>query len=258
MSYFFLGSVLPPLKLGSKPKLQFEELVVLLEDNMRPIDFKKIGKIRSFIDLTNVKRLLQKVSLDPRGNMTGKQLNEALTTKDNFPDYLYEYLAKYDQSADQMRHFSEVLVRFFREMEHTEKGFLSFYFNFEREWRLLMIGFRSKKLKCDLTKELQYEDFHDPIVAYLLAQKDSSQFEFPFEYYEFNEQLKQANDHPMEQYKVLAHYRFKRFLDRVQDQPFSVDYALGYFVQYILAQDWNRLNDQQGNEKLNRIVKELG
>ena len=258
MSYYFLGSVLPPLKLGMAPELHFEDLLVLLEENMSARDFKKIAKIRSFIDLQNVKYLLQKEPLDERGNMSEKELDQALVTREGLPEYLYEYLDDYEQTVDQIRHFSSVYVKFFREMEQKEKGFLSFYFNFEREWRLLMIGFRSKRIERDLSKELQYEDFQDPLVAHLLAQKDSPQFEFPFEYQDFDEQVKQAQDHPMDQYQALAKYRFNRLQNQVQDHPFSADYALGYFVQYMLVQDWNQLNNHQGNQKLNGIVKELG
>lgn len=256
MSYFFLGSALPSLNLASKPELQFDDLIALFKENLSACDFKKIEKIRSFIDLKNVKHILKKIPLDERGNMTEKELDQALITRDGLPHYLYEYLDKHEQVLDQIRHFSEVLIRFFQEMEKKEKGFLLFYFQFERQWRLLMIGFRSKNLQSDIVKELQYEDFHDPLVAYLLAQKDSPHFEFPFDYHDFDEKLNQVKARPMEQYELLAEYRFKRLLEEVQDSPFSVDYALAYFVQYMLVQDRNRLDEQQGNRKLNRIVKE--
>lgn len=258
MGYFFLGSVLPPLKLGTEPELGFEDLIVLLKDNLSRKDFKKVEKMRRFIDLKNVKHLLQKQPLDLRGNLTEKQLDEALVTRQGLPEYLYEHLDQYEETKDQIRHFSQVFVTFFREMEEEERGFLSFYFNFEREWRLLMIGFRSKKLSRDLASELQYEDFHDPLVAHLLAQKDSPQFEFPFEYQDFSEQVKQAQEGPLEQYQVLAHYRFNRLQEEVQDHPFQAAFALGYLVQLMLVEDWNQLNEHEGNQSLNAIVKELG
>ena len=257
MSYFFLGSVLPPLRLGVESELSFEDLVVLLQGNMPGSDYKKICKIRSYIDLQNVKSLLLKEPIDPRGNLTEKELDEAIACREGLPEHLYEYLEEYDEIADQIRHFSKVFVTFFKEMAKKEKGFLSFYFNFEREWRLLMIGFRSKKIKRDVTKELQYEDFHDPLVAHLLAQKDSPHFEFPFEYQDFDEKMKQVSG-PLDQYQTLAQYRFNRLSEEVQDQAFSVKYAVGYFVQFILAEDWNKLNEQKGNQQLNGIVKELG
>ena len=258
MGYFFLGSVLPPLKLGTEPELLFEDLIVLLKDNLSSSDYKKVEKIRRFIDLKNVKHLLQKRPLDVRGNLTEKELDEALVTRKGLPEYLYEHLEKYEQTSDQIRHFSQVFVTFFREMEKEEKGFLSFYFNFEREWRLLMIGFRSKKLNRDITGELQYEDFHDPLVAHLLAQKDSPHYEFPFEYQDFDEQIKKAKENPLDQYQILAEYRMSRLQEEVQDRPFMAAYALGYFVQFMLVEDWNQLNEQQGKEQLNAIVKELG
>ncbi len=256
MRYFFLASFLPPLCITSPAEVSFFGLLSLFKQNMSNADLKKIQVIRSFIDLKNVKRLLQKIPLDRRGNMNEKELDEAIVTREGFPPYLYEQLDRYDQVAEKVRHFSKVLADFFREMDTKKGGFLPFYFSFEREWRLLMIGFRSKKTNRNLAKELQYEDLHDPIVAYILAQKDHPQFEFPPDYRDLQDQLKQIGNRPMEQYKALATYRFNRWMGRMEKHPFSVDYILGYFVQFMLVEDWHSLSVERGCEKLNEAVGE--
>ena len=230
--------------------------MALFEENMSKRDLKKIQIIRSLVDLKNVKRLFQNIPLDKRGNMTEKELEEAIVTREGFPSYLYEHLDRYDQVTDKVGQFSRVFADFFREMESKKGGFLPFYFSFERKWRLLMIGFRSKKIKRDLAKELQYEDFRDPLVAYILAQKDHPQFEFPMDYRDLHDQLKEAESHPKKQYEALATYRFNKWRARMETRPFSIDYILGYFVQFMLIEDWQNLSRERGYQKLNEIVGE--
>ena len=260
MHYFFLSTALPPLKLGVSPRIDFQGLIALLEDNMTPKDFRKVETIRSFIDLKNVKRLLQERALDPRGSLTDEKLKEALQTKGELPSYLYEHLGRFDQVEDQVLHFSKVLVDFFFEATLKQSRFLSFYFSLERECRLLLVGLRSKKTTRDLNKELQYEEMDDPLVAYLLAQKDRPNFEFPSGYQDFGDQMKQAGENPMDQYKALAHYRFNQVMEKVQDHLFSVDHALGYLVLFMLVQDWDhlRVKQEEGGQHLDEIVEKLG
>jgi len=253
--YFFLGSVLPPLKIGRKPDLFFQDVLELFRVNMTRSDLEKIARIRQYIDLKNVWQLLKKQPLDSRGNFTEKELDEALLNREGLPEYLFEYFDGYEALEDQLRYFSKVFILFFKEMDENERGFLKFYFNFEREWRLILVGQRSKKLGLDPTKELQHEDFSDPLVAQIIAQKDASFFEFPYGYEELDEKLKEVKDDPKRQYEAMAVFRFDRIAERVQDAPFSIDYILGYFVQLMIIEDWNALSEMQGNQSLTEIVK---
>lgn len=256
--YFFLGSILPTLQFGSPTDWSFADLMTLYKVNLSKQGMKKVKVIRSYIDLKNVCQLLRKEPLDPRGNLSEKELDEALVNRQGLPSYLYDHLEAYETLEQQIRYFPTVLSTFFQEMRDKYRGFLRFYFNFERELRLILTGLRAKKLKVDVAKELLFEDPRDPFIAQILAQKDSPQFEFPFEYAMLDEVLKEASKDPMEQYKALATFRFQQIADEVQDQPFSLDYILGYLVQFMLVEDWNHLNEEQGNHRLNGIVKEVG
>ena len=253
--YFFLGSVLPPLKMGSKPDLPFENLMELFRENLKQKDLKKVTLIRLYIDLKNVRQLLMKQPLDPRGNLTEKELDEALLNRDGLPEYLFEYFDGYETEAEQIRNYSQVFIQFFKEMEKKEKGFLKFYFSFEREWRLILTGYRAKKLGADPTVELQHEDFTEPLVAQILAQKDAPFFEFPFGYEELDEKLKGIQMSPKEQYETMAAFRFHRLADKTQDHPFQIDYVLGYFVSQMIIEDWNALDEKQGNQSLTEITR---
>jgi len=90
--YYFLGSVLPSLKIGKKPDLLFEDLMELFRENLHESDLENVTLIRQYIDLKNVRQLLKKQPLDPRGNLTEKELDEALLNSAELPEYLFEYL----------------------------------------------------------------------------------------------------------------------------------------------------------------------
>ena len=62
----------------------------------------------------------------------------------------------------------------------------------------------------------------------------------------------------MEQYKAMATFRYQRIAEEIQDRPFSLEYALGYLVQFMLVEDWNALSENLGEQRLNGIVKDVG
>lgn len=248
MKHFFLGSLLPSLTIGGEPPIGFEELVALYRSNLTSADLEKVQAIRTLIDLKNVVQLLKNKPLDLRGNFTEKELDEALVNRVELPPYLFDAL----DEDEKLRNFSKVLIAYFNE-EH--EGFLKWYFAFEHEWRILIAGYRSKKLEVDPAEELQYEDFHDPLVAQILAQKDAPTFEFPFEYADLGDKLKGTEGKPDEQYEAMARYRFERVLEATQDQPFSIDYLLGYLIQLMIVEDRFALDEKRGSEGLNEIVK---
>lgn len=252
---FFLGSVLPPIKVGSEPGISFEELMLLFKDNMSQSDLEKVKAIRTFVDLKNVQALLKKEPIDHRGNLSEKELDEAIVNQQGLPEYLFEHLDRTDSVEEQLKNYSKVLIAYFKEMENKYRGFLKGYFRFEREWRILLAGYRSKKLGVDPAVELQHEDFHDTLVAQVMAQKDAPFFEFPFEYAELGEKMKEVQGKPKEQYDAMARFRFNRIGEQVQDHPFSLDYLLGYMVQLMVVEDAYQLDEKQGNETLSEIVK---
>ena len=252
---FFLGSILPPLKAGSEPGILFEDLLLLLKGNLSASSLEKVKALRSYIDLKNVEQLLKKGEIDPRGNYTEKELEESFVNQEGLPSYLFEHLEGSDQEDDQLRHFSKVYIRFFKEMAKKHRGFMKWYFNFEREWRILLAGYRAKKLGVDPATALQHEDVHDTLVAQILAQKDAPFFEFPFEYEELGESLKEVQGDPKAQYLEMAKYRFKKIEEKTLDAPFSEAYLLGFVIKLMIVEDVWALDVRQGHEKLQELVK---
>jgi len=234
-NYVFLGTVLPPLQFGQQLDFGFDALLEIYKMNMNRSDLEKVESIRRYIDLRNVLEHLKKNLLDHRGNLTEREIDEALLSREGLPSYLYDYLDEHETVEEQIQHFSKVFMQFFNGSQQKKGSFLEFLFSFEREWRLLMVGYRAKELNLDIAKELQHEDFHDPFVMQILAQKDSPYFEFPFEYSELGDGLKDLQKDPMEHYDFMAEFRFDQIEERIQNVPFSVDYALGYLVQFMIV-----------------------
>lgn len=245
-NYYYLAASLPPLDFPCVPDISFVEIKSALRLNLSKSDLKKVETLRLFVDLNNIRPLLLEEEIDPRGNLSEKELDEALLVKDFLPEYVFDFLDKYDSLQEKLRHFSEITCRFFQEEQPKQKGFLEKFLTFEREWRLVILALRSKVTKRDVVKELQFEDFTDPLVSQILAQKDAEQYEPPSEYKELKEKYIAAGKDPYLQSKMLAEYRFSKIDEFVEDGLFSMDAILAYLAQLMIVEYWNELDERRG------------
>ena len=253
--YFFLSSILPPLRFGNEPEMAFDEVCTLYHQNLKASDWQKVCTLRKTIDLKNVQALLRKQKIDPRGLLSEKELDEAIINQEWLTEPLYDLLNGSDSRNDQLRHFSKVILAYYSEEEKRQKGFLSWYFRFQKEWKILLTAYRAKKLGRDLLPEIQHADFQDPIVAEILAQKEAQAFEFPYEYEALKEVIKAAQGDPQKEYEAMASYQLDRLREEVEDRPFSLDYLLSYLLQLQIVEEGIELDEQLGKEKLREIVK---
>jgi len=248
--YFFLSAMLPPLQVKAASPIHFEELLSLLMENLSRSDLKQVTLLRSEIDVKNFPKLFAKKELDCRGNCNEKELDEAFVNQEGFPPFLFEAL----EAKDAGQAFPVTLLLFFREMERISDGFLKEYFRFEREWRLLIAAFRAKRSELPLEESLIRGSSDDPLLSYILAQKDSTTFDFPFEYRELGQQVKEAQKDPSKEYQAIGNYRFEWIEERIKDAPFSLDYLLGYLVQLMIIEDTDALNKLEGNKRLDEMM----
>ena len=244
--YFFLAPSLPPIELGKKPELSFEELKERLRINLSKEDWEKARTFLLYIDISNIRSLLMEEPIDPRGYLTEKELDEALAIHNILPQYVFDYLDRYDHVVDKIRHFSAVLAKFFEEEIPRQTGFLQKYLMFEREWRLVLMAMRAKKLGRDFLTEFQFEDFSDPLVAQILAYKDADHYEPPPEYHDLKEKLDACGDDAWEKYKTFARWRFQRIEEMVARPLFSIDWILAYMAQLMIAEQWVELDESRG------------
>ena len=181
-SFYFLAPYLPSLDFPAMPDISVLELKEVLKLNLSSKDHKVVDELRLFVDISNIRPLLTEEEIDPRGALSEKELDEAILTKALLPEYVFDYFDKYQSLADRIKHFAELLSRFFQEASLGNNAFLKSYFQFERQWRLVLVALRAKAAGKDLVKELLFEDFSDPFVAHILAQKDATSYDPPVEF----------------------------------------------------------------------------
>lgn len=260
MSYYYLAASLIPIEFGDIPELSFLDLVEKYQMNLTSQDKKQLEIIRLFFDLENIKQLYTfrstPIHLDPKGNLSKKELKQALEEKDFFPDYVNDFLKQHEANKDAIFNFSSLISSYFIHEGKKASGFLKQYLEFERNWRLILTGFRAKKLKRNLYKEFVFEDLKDPVVSIIIAQKDSPYFETPSGYEELQEMLLTAKDRPMYQYRHLAEFRFRKIREMAMNKPFSIDYLLAYSLRTTILEDLRALDEVKGREILNSIVKD--
>ncbi len=254
--YYFLSSLLPPLILGEKPELPFHEFVVHCKENLDDDDMEQLRVIRRYMDIQNLRAFWRKRQLDSHGNYNAKELEEILTVEDQFPDYVFDFLHEYDTEEERLKHFSKLVSLFFQnEMENAE-GFLKRYLVFERDLRLILLGFRAKVLKRDVAVELQYEDPTDVLVAQILAQKDSEIYEPPSEYEHLKGLFLENVDNPLQLYEEISKYRLNTLLNMEDGDVFRLDHILCYLSQLIIVDGWLKHNQDKGKEIVDTILKD--
>ncbi len=245
-NYYFVVPSLPPLSIRARPEISFSDFIFRLNICLSKKDFEKTKVLRLFIDLCNIRSLFLEEDIDSHGNLNEQELNESLLLQSELPDYVFNFLSQFEKVPDKLSHFSGLLALFFNEEIPKHKGFLQSYLKFERESRLVLVGLRSKRLKVDLVKELQFEDVTDPLVAHLLAQKDADRYEPPYEYLDLKELVDSCYQDPWAEYEAFAQYRFNRLEEMVDLKAFSIDRILCYMAQLMIVEGLFELNAQKG------------
>lgn len=254
--YFFLGSLLPPLEFGTVPEMSYKELVVYLEANLSKEDQKKLQVLRRLIDLYYLRSFWKEEKIGEKGNFNENELEEALLTRTGFPDYVYNFLEKYENTDERLKHFSELLAVFFDEEISKNDGFLRKFLQLERESRLVMMAFRAKRYNRDLINELQFEDPNDEIVAEIISQKDAPSFEPPDKYIELKSIFQEYGEDPIKLEQHFLKWKFEKIQEMQGVELFSIDSLLGYVARLFFVEKWNELNQEQGLKILDSLLKE--
>lgn len=261
--YYFLASLLSTLEIGHRPALPMGELKELLAINLTSEDLEKVKELFSLIDLHNFRALLAGEPLDPFGNYNQEALEFALLhgvypDGEPLPSSIAEYFDQYPTKEQRLTHFSLLEQRFFAEKIATTNAFLHRYFAFEREWRLVMIGFRAKKMGRNLDAELQYEESSDPLVAQILAQKDARTYDPPFEYKELKPLFERDEERPLALHRALEEYRFREVQELYGGDSFSIDRILGHLARLYLVEKWLQMDVSRGLEVIEAIERKIG
>jgi hypothetical protein len=254
--YYFVAGSLTEILIGSSPDLSFRKLMHLLATNLSPADMKDVETIRRFYDLENIRSHFKDEELSEYGNYDESTLEEALLTGEGFPEYVYDFLERFTDTEERLKHFPMLISSYYKEETPEEESFLRQYLSFEREWRYVAVGFRAKALGRDLGKELQHEDPYDSVIAQLLAQKDTPSFEPPMRYEILKGVFDTHGNDPYALNQALCEYRMEKIGNWHLSDFFSIDRILTYLTQVILVETWLELDKKKGLEIVDTIVKE--
>lgn len=254
-NFYYLATALPALKIGERPDITFEEFEQMLKDNLSPGDYKQVTEYRRFYDIQNMRAIAKNEEFDPHGNFNIAELEDELVQQDNLPGFVKKYLEKYSDKKDKLDHFPELLAAYFRDENGVSSGLLKKYLEFERKLRLVMVGFRAKKIGRNVLKELQYEDPDEDIIAQIIAQKDASEFEPPEGFEAMRAILEEYQDRPLELHQALVQLRFEKVQELMGLKTFNLDYIIGYLIQLSMVEKWLQLDKQKGTEIVDKIVK---
>jgi len=253
-NYYFLAASFPPLLLGEKPDFSFDELIARLEMNLNKVDFEKTVVLRRYIDLNNIRALFLEDAIDLRGILSEKELDQALLLKHGLPEYVFDFLDRFENVTQKVRYFAGLTAAYFSEEVKKQTGFLKAYLIFEREWRLVIMALRARELGREIVPELQFEDLTDPLVLDILAQKDSPSYDPPAEYADLKEKYLACGPDPWQQYTTVAKWRFQRIEEMATQPLFSIDWILSYMAQLLIVEQWNELDESRGKIILEAFV----
>ena len=244
--YYFVVPSLPPLSMHDRPEITFDELMTRLGISLTKSDLEKVKVLRLFVDICNIRALLMEEDIDPRGNLNEKELDEAMLVHAMLPDYVFEFLDQFERVSDKIKNFSGLLALYFNTEIPKSTGFLKEYLTFEREARLVLVALRAKQLGRDVAKELQFEEPTDPLVAQILAQKDSDSYDPPAEFLALKELIASSYTDPWLENKAFAEYRFKKIGQISEGKLFSIDQILSYVAQLMVIEDLIQLDALKG------------
>ena len=254
--YYFLATALPPLMIGKKPEVSFDELRELLRSNLTAVDWIKFTDLLRLIDLSNIRSLWLKAPFDERGNFEPQEMEDALLVKEGLDEYINVYLDRYDSSEDRLRYFPSLYSSLFlamRDKYANPTSFLYKYYLLEREIRLVLTALRSKRFGRDLVRELQFEDPSDSLVAEILAQKDSVEYTPPIDMQALKGLFVRCADDPKELFRALLEYRFEKLEEMEENEPFTIDAILGYAARLLLVESWDQLDAVEGKKMMNLL-----
>jgi hypothetical protein len=254
--YYFLGVAIPSVEIGVEPEISFSDFWYMLTQNLSEKDLEAAKAVRFLDDVYNIKAYWTGGQLDPRGNLSQLALEEMLLPDESTPQFVVDFLQKYDNQEDRLKYFSALVAGYFKYEIPRLDGFLKKYLQMEREIRLLLVGFRAKMLGRDLFRELQFEDPNDDFVAQILAQKDTKDFEPPAAYSSLKPVFERYYNEPLKLHQALLEYKFNKIEEMLGFEKFSIDRILGTMIQLIMAEKWIELDHEKGTQIIDRLVKE--
>lgn len=254
-NYYFLTASLPALTLRKRPDLTTLRLKTLLQENLSAADYELVEIYYRLLDLHNIRVLAMNGHIDPRGNLSEKELDEALLTQQGLPEYVFDYLELHKVGNERSENFAQLLAAYFEHEIPRAEGLLKDLLEFDRAYRIVLTGLRCKELKLDLAKQLQFEDSSDYIVAQLLAQKDAARYDPPIEFTELAEVFRNCKHDTWLRHEELLKYRYKKIEELATQPLFSLDWIIAFSARLMIVEDLFYFDSESAIQKGNKLLE---
>jgi hypothetical protein len=227
----------------------------LFQMNFSKGDMAKVEGIRLLFDLRNTIESSSHSLLFPYGNYAKEDLEQLVSGEEIFDQETLDRIKQYDTPDELRKHFYPIFTRFLQTMITKQKGFVRDYYIFEYQMRVLLAGYRAKRLGKSIFTELNYEDLADPFVADIVGQKESPKFEFPYGFETLQAELESTSS-PQKEHEVVFRYKFNHFQKIIDEHYDSVDSLLAYMVQLIYLEGYYGLDFNRGQEIIQQLLKD--
>lgn len=254
--YFYLAASLPELSLDMKPPVTFADFLEDAEVYLAKEDLKLVSILKEVIDIENIRRLLLEQKIDDRGNLDEKALDEALLARVNLPPYAIDFLDTYTTTQSRLEHFAQLYAGFFAAHSEHKNRFISQFLDFENELRLWLSLLRAQRNGMDFSQVLQFEDPTNPLIMSMLVQSSNAELILPVEFKELKNIFEAHVNNPLALHKKIEQFRINKISELVQNDLFVIDNILGFLAKLLIIEQWQALNLDQGQDRLNRLSKE--
>lgn len=254
-NYYFLATLLPPLKVGSPVELGSQELEFLLEQNLTPEDLELVRVLKRLIDIDNIRAVWKKQPFTPGGNIEHNELEDLLFFKEGLPEYVLDYLDTYQDKKELIENFPKILHSYFAKESTSKNSFLSHYITFQWQWKLVFTALRARDLGRDIEKEIVRENEENPFIEELRDATREKNFEPPAPYTGLKELYETRKSAPLDLYQALSEWRFEYIEELIEWENFSIERILGYVAQLEICEEWLQLDKLKGLEIVEEIIE---
>ncbi|MEI6242412.1 MAG: DUF2764 family protein [Chlamydiota bacterium] len=254
--YYFVLCALPPLYLERKPQISYFEMQLLLQLNLSLKDASLVFSFRQFIDFKNLRCLWLKRPFHLGGNLSEKEMTEAIIRQEVFPEYVFSFLKTHEDIPYRLKDFPYLLSQFFKNAMTSNNQFLRRYFTWERDLALILTALRAKQRKRNLASEILYEDPDDFFVGSLLSQKDDKDvLGVPEEFQGVKALFLQHGSDPKALFRAYMEYRLEQMENLAGNEFFTINHLMAYLAKYQVVLEWNESNIEEGKQIVDSLVR---
>lgn len=261
--YYFLSSFLSARRFDDPLIYSFETMNDCLSWNLSKKDWDHYVILKRFFDLENFAFFWALKPIDQHfGEVTPENVEQLLYLQQwsdsrEFEDFFKDYLSLYKTNEERLENYSSLVRHFLSFYQQSSSHFLSMYFTFKQQLRVVLAGLRARVMKTDISYVLRDENATDDVVLHVLMQKDAPQYELPPVFSDLKAILADYGRLPVSLYKSLFFYEFHKIEEMTRSSYFDSNVVLGRATAYLLAIRYHSIDANKGKQIINHMEKEI-